>query len=566
MAAPASEFRILIADDHADSVESLADLLHLDLGCQVLTAEDGRQAVQQALAHRPDVVILDLEMPFMSGIEAARQIRTISSADPPLLLAVTGKGLSAQELATIDRHFDRAFAKPPDLDRLLAVLREHIAQAPVRNRSGGFELSEVVTMAVREVGPSISAKGLTFSFDYEGPSRLVQGDASSLQQSLRRMLNGAMAALDEGALIFTGEATVQADGDIRLVVNAAGTGRLAPAAELTRLLELMSLAEPAGTVSAAEARTAVGHCNHTGARIDYASLTTEGVLFRTELSFQPSGQATEEVETRVDGTRAWLVGDDDMPTAALQRRLQRLGWRTTRFTHCAQALSVLDAAPARPPELLIVTEGEDTCTEVLREFLAYSIPGSQRIFAVAADSAVLQAEQAVTGFELRVYPLSPLELREFAQRLAPGAGTTDQGGALTTSASLADRPLVLIVDDNEVNRIVAGGLLRALGYEVIVAHDGLDAISQCKRTPPNLVLMDIDMPVVNGLDATSRIRELQSQGRIAPFGIVAATANGTRSAREDCLAVGMDGYILKPLLLATLRDELNRVMSLARGH
>ncbi len=565
MAAPASEFLILIADDHADSVESLADLLQLDLGCRVITAEDGRQAVQQALTHRPDVVILDLEMPFMSGIEAARQIRAISSADPPLLLAVTGKGLSTQELATIDRHFDRAFAKPPDLDRLLAVLREHIAQAPVRNRSGGFELSEVVTMAVREVGPSISAKGLTFSFDYEGPTRLVQGDASSLQQSLRRVLNGAMAALDEGALIFTGEATVQADGEVRLVVNAAGTGRLAPAAELTRLLELMSLTEPADSVSADDARTAVGHCSHTGARIDYASLTTEGVLFRTELGFQPSGPAPEEAQAAVDGARAWLVGSDDMPTAALQRRLQRLGWRTTRFMHCAQALSVLDAAPARPPELLIVTEGEDTCTEVLREFLAYALPGSQRIFAVAADSPVLRAEQAVTGFELRVYPLSPLELREFAQRLTPGEGSPDQG-PLTTSASLADRPLVMIVDDNEVNRIVAGGLLRALGYEVITAHDGLDAISQCKRTPPSLVLMDIDMPVVNGLDATSRIRELQSQGRIAPFGIVAATANGTRSAREDCLAVGMDGYILKPLLLATLRDELSRVMSLARGH
>src|SRR5688572_11446646 len=114
MAAPPSpsEFRILIADDHVDSVESLAVLLNMDLGCEVVTAPDGRQAVQQALTHRPDVVILDLEMPFMSGIEAARQIRSISSGDPPLLLAVTGKGLSTSELALIDRQFDRAFAKP----------------------------------------------------------------------------------------------------------------------------------------------------------------------------------------------------------------------------------------------------------------------------------------------------------------------------------------------------------------------------------------------------------------------------------------------------------------------
>jgi CheY-like chemotaxis protein len=560
-----SNFRVLIADDHPDSVESLAVLLNLDLGCQVLTAPDGRQAVQQALTHRPDVVILDLEMPFMSGIEAARQIRSISSSDPPLLLAVTGKGLSSSELALIDRQFDRAFAKPPDFDRLLAVLREYMSHTPVRNRSGGFDLSEVVTMAVREVGPLVNGKGLTFSFDYEGPSLLVEGDAALLQRSLRRVFSGAMAALDDGALIFSGEAMAQADGEVRLIISAAGTGQLAPPAELTRLLELMSLEESAGaSARASGARTATGHCPDSGARIEYASLATEGVLFRAELSCRRSGHGPLVVDTPVDGARAWIIGVDDMPTSALQRRLQRLGWRATRFAHCDQALAVLDASPARPPELLIVLESADTTPAMLREFLAFAGPGCQRIFAVSGNSPILQAEQPVTGFEVRVYPLSPLELREFARQLSPPGNPSDPGPP-TTSAGLADRPLVLIVDDNEVNHIVASGLLRALGYEVSTAHDGLDAISQCKRAPPNLVLMDIDMPVVNGLDATTRIRELQRLGRIAPFGIVAATANGATSSREDCLAVGMDGYVSKPLLLNTLREELSRVMERQPG-
>ena len=345
-----SEFSILIADDHADSVEALAALLKLDLGCNVLTAPDGRQAVQQAIIHRPDVVILDLEMPFLSGLEAARQIRTISSADPPLLLAVTGKGLSKTELTTIDRHFDRAFAKPPDLDRLMTVLKDHMAHAPVRNRHGSFELSEVITLAVREIAPSVTSKGLTFSFDFQGPCLMIEGDAAAFQRSLHRLFSGAVACLDEGALIFSSEAVVQSDGKLKLVVNAAGTGLLAQPSELTRLLELMALEEHAGAPSSG-ARTAIGECPDTGARIDYASLATEGVLFRSEMTcLCPGAQVDTAPTTLPDAARVWVVGVDDMPTAALQRRLQRLGWRTSRFDTALEAHAALVATPTRPPE------------------------------------------------------------------------------------------------------------------------------------------------------------------------------------------------------------------------
>jgi CheY-like chemotaxis protein len=118
---------------------------------------------------------------------------------------------------------------------------------------------------------------------------------------------------------------------------------------------------------------------------------------------------------------------------------------------------------------------------------------------------------------------------------------------------------VLIVDDNDVNRMVASGLVTALGYDVVCASDGLDAIEQCKTSPPDVVLMDVNMPVLDGIDATRRLRELQRCGRVAPFAIVAATAAADDDTERSCRDAGMDGFLSKPLRLPQIRTELRRV-------
>ena len=124
--------------------------------------------------------------------------------------------------------------------------------------------------------------------------------------------------------------------------------------------------------------------------------------------------------------------------------------------------------------------------------------------------------------------------------------------------ALADRPLVLLVDDNEINRLVGRALVEALGYEVLTANDGLDAIDQCRLNRPQIVLMDLDMPVLKGVDATLRLRELQRNGEIPPLTILAATADATDDARRACARAGMDGFMSKPLDIAELRTQLRR--------
>ena len=114
------------------------------------------------------------------------------------------------------------------------------------------------------------------------------------------------------------------------------------------------------------------------------------------------------------------------------------------------------------------------------------------------------------------------------------------------------------MEDNPVNQLVGQAFLRKLGLTVRLAHDGEAAVAACIEHPPQLVLMDLEMPGMDGLQATRRLRDLQRQGRWQGSPIVALTAHAGAADHEACRAAGMDGVMTKPLSLDTLRRRLAR--------
>jgi len=118
---------------------------------------------------------------------------------------------------------------------------------------------------------------------------------------------------------------------------------------------------------------------------------------------------------------------------------------------------------------------------------------------------------------------------------------------------------VLVVDDLEVNRILACAMLHAFGCEESAVAGGLDAIEHCKRTPSDVVLMAIHRPGLGGIDASRPIVELQKTGRVAPFGIVVAAANVAPETKARSFEADVSGYRYKPLGLKLKRDEMRRV-------
>jgi signal transduction histidine kinase/ActR/RegA family two-component response regulator len=124
----------------------------------------------------------------------------------------------------------------------------------------------------------------------------------------------------------------------------------------------------------------------------------------------------------------------------------------------------------------------------------------------------------------------------------------------------ADAPAgrVLVVDDNAVNQLVAVAMLRKLGYRADVAANGLEALDALGRTAYAAVLLDCNMPVMDGYQATAAIRRRPGADAATP--VVAMTANTRDGDRERCLAAGMDGYIAKPITISAVRTALSSVL------
>ena len=122
---------------------------------------------------------------------------------------------------------------------------------------------------------------------------------------------------------------------------------------------------------------------------------------------------------------------------------------------------------------------------------------------------------------------------------------------------------LLLVDDNNINRDVAEVALETLGHTVDMAFDGQEAVAEIVRAwqqghPYRLILMDCQMPVMDGYEATRRIRQWEVENRIDPTIIVAMTAHAMEGDREKCLAAGMNDYLSKPVQLEVLQNKLNQ--------
>ncbi len=552
---PITDMEVLVADDDRDGANALSALLRLELGCRVFTAYDGEQALQLALAARPDALILDLQMPGLSGLDVAHQLASGRvEAGPPLILAVTGRRDLARDLAAIDVRFDRAFAKPLDHATLFATLREHWSGGVAPKTPIQFRFFDTFTRAARDAMPLVAARRQQVSFDAEGPELALSGDESGMHAALYRLMCGALDLIGTGIVMFAAR-SVAAEERCMLTVSLAGSGRLESPQRTAEVLRRLGLvidahaSEPSGAGGVLRAR---GVCPNTGGDVSFVSQSTEGILLRLEMEVRP---VDLESPPRAEGAKAWLIDRREVEPAVLERRLQRLGWRVWRFASATEAARHVGATGV--PDLMLVHD-EPLASRTAALALRARVRSRARcMLLVGADAPALRNPHLLEGWDIRVEPLSPADLAE-ATDLALDPDPTSAGLA-TFSHSLRGRRRVLVVDDHEVNRVVATGLLQALGYEVASVADGLDAIEHCKQGAPDAVLMDVNMPVLDGIEATRRILELQRLGRIAPFAIVAATADDAPDTRARCFEAGVRGYLSKPLRLEIMRDELRRV-------
>jgi CheY-like chemotaxis protein len=304
-----------------------------------------------------------------------------------------------------------------------------------------------------------------------------------------------------------------------------------------------------------------------GGTLQVASTPGAGSRFTVVLTLRratPPADAPSPALGRFDGLRA-LVADDHPVNRLTQRRwLERWGFTVDEAADGDAALDMLGRAHAAgtPHALLLLDarmpgrDGFAVADAVARDArfatlrLVLLSSGGQR-----GDAARCLA-LGIAGFLTK--PATPTELRDLLTRVVRPR-PVDAPAALVTRHTLRERPRalrVLLVEDNPVNQQVGRAMLETLGHEVGIAGDGIDALERLEGGGWDLVLMDMQMPRLDGLGATRAIRAREVIGTRLP--IIAMTANALEAERQACLDAGMDDHVAKPVRLTVLEQVLAR--------
>jgi CheY-like chemotaxis protein/HPt (histidine-containing phosphotransfer) domain-containing protein len=265
----------------------------------------------------------------------------------------------------------------------------------------------------------------------------------------------------------------------------------------------------------------------------------------------------------LDGRRALVIDGDATSQEMTLRQLAGWGMRVAAATSERDARKALTSAREAGDAiacLLINGTGDASEGAITPRFDPVSELVGTRVVVLGRPEERPAALPRWAAFVSK--PVKASDLHDAIINLIAGAEghvVADQGVArepVVPTGNRAAGARILLVEDNEINRRIASAMLRSFGYSADTADDGFKALDAASRTQYDLVLMDCQMPGMDGFEATRKLRASEEGGRHVP--IVALTANAMTEDRDRCLAAGMDDYLAKPLRPGILRDTLTR--------
>ncbi len=305
-----------------------------------------------------------------------------------------------------------------------------------------------------------------------------------------------------------------------------------------------------------------------GGRIWVESTMGEGTTFhftaRLAVRDTPAPRALQADPRQLQGLRVLVVDDNAVNRRILSEMLAHWGMQPAAVASGAAALTaMLHAAKPGRPSASCSLDG------MMPEMDGLMVAEKIRDHPDLSGSTVMMLSSAMPAGaiarcnELGVagYFMKPVSQPELLSAILTAIGSAPQREPIADAAPSVPPPSrlsILLAEDNVVNRAVAAAILERRGHSLVHAVNGREAVEAAAREAFDLIFMDVQMPEMDGLEATSRIREAeQATGRHTP--IAAMTAHAMAGDRERCLAAGMDEYISKPLNKAELLALLERI-------
>jgi PAS domain S-box-containing protein len=430
-----------------------------------------------------------------------------------------------------------------------------------------FSLRDCVEGALDIVAPQAWEKELELGclIDERAPAGIV-GDGARLRQVLLNLLSNAVKFTERGEVfvLVNAEETREGSYEIELAVRDTGIG--IPPDRMDRLFTSFSQVDTSTTRRFGGTGLGLAISKRLvelmGGTVSADSKQGKGSIFRISLpavaADVPAKIALDEGLPHLSGRRILIVDDNATNREIVTRHAQSWGMEPVAVELPAAALQLIEQGEQFDVAVLDMMmpdmDGVALAREIRNRRSAEDLP----LLLLTSVGRLSQGESSEVFSAQLAKPLKASQLYNALLNLLTAGEELEEGVAPVSDGKHVRSTLrILLAEDNAMNQKVALRLLERLGYRADVAGNGLEALAALERQPYDVVLMDMQMPELDGLDATRRICA-QWPPEERPY-IVAMTANALPEDREACFAAGMNDYVAKPIRSEELAAALKRV-------
>jgi two-component system, sensor histidine kinase and response regulator len=459
-------------------------------------------------------------------------------------------------------------------EALLVILNDildysKIEAGKVTLESVDFSLEDVIGTSIKSIAPSAHKKGLELTYYLEPNVPLnVIGDPSRLRQVLLNLAGNAIKFTSHGEVGIRVSVEKVSESRVQLHVAVCDTGVGIPTNKQRRLFQPFEQADSSTTrryggtglglaISARIVQLMSGV-------IWMESTPHKGSTFHFTAEFgrSPSLETlAHQTSSNLKSVRL-LVIDDNAASRSILADITS-GWEME--TVCADSasagLSVLEqAAVASQPFQVVVFDDQMPAmngSEFIERMELSPASGTPTIIMLSSANGSSCSPRDASNYLIK--PIGFTELRNAIERALAGPDQKQAATLAYPGFSEVERSLrLLVAEDNAVNKKVAAAMFGKMGHRVTLVNNGMEALLAWNRTQFDLIFMDVQMPEMDGLEATRQIRKQElAKGIRSP--IVAMTANVLEGDRELCLAAGMDDYVSKPVSHRALAGVIERM-------
>jgi PAS domain S-box-containing protein len=425
-----------------------------------------------------------------------------------------------------------------------------------------FEITHCVEEAVDLVAPRAAEKGLEliYSVNSDAPWGVV-GDLARVRQVVVNLTTNAVKFTAQGTVVVEVKAGAQrSDGQVEVLFSIKDSGIGIPADRMDRLFKSFSQVDSSTTRLYGGTGLGLAICKQLvelmGGKIWAESDLGKGSTFYFTIVGQPA-ETRSEMERRAElhGRRVLSVDDQEVNRTIVARQLQAQGMQVKSAASGKEALECLRDGELFDVIVLDMQMPEMDGVELaakIRELKNYQATPLVMLTSIGRQEIRSELFAGLLTKPVKGWQLCNVLSKVLGRRIAE----TSVARAGIEKDMAKRHPLrILLAEDNVVNQKVALKILARMGYRADVASNGKEAVEAVKRQPYDVVLMDVQMPQMDGVEATMRIREQWGQNR--PW-IIALTANALQGDKERYLGVGMDDYLSKPIKLEELTGALDR--------